>query len=180
MYDPDRAAHNLAPPFEHIVDVVGRSHGVYHVIDAHMCPYKGRNYAHVVIRGDGQTLSLFAERAERGALPDTPTTVLRRRRARRSRDDAIGLSDIGGGDARPPALFRFRTADRPARPLAGHPSFGRALHSRSGEVSFSTRTARHRLTLGDHTGVIFSYAAPPADWILCSSTHFHQCCVGSR
>ena len=75
-YDPDRAAQNLAPPFEHIVDAVGLSHGVYHVIDAHMCPYKGRNYAHVVIRGDGQTLSLFAERAERGALPDTPTTVL--------------------------------------------------------------------------------------------------------
>ena len=76
VYDPGRAAHNLAPPFEHIVDAVGRSHGAYHVIDAHMCPYKGRNYAHVVIRGDGQTLSLFAERAERGALPDTPTTVL--------------------------------------------------------------------------------------------------------
>ena len=76
VYDPDRAAHNLAPPFEHIVDVVGRSHGVYQVIDAHMCPFKGRNYAHVVIRGNGQTLSLFAERAERGALPDTPTTVL--------------------------------------------------------------------------------------------------------
>jgi hypothetical protein len=46
------------------------------VIDAHMCPFKGRNYAHVVMRGDGQTLSLFAERAERGALPDAPTTVL--------------------------------------------------------------------------------------------------------
>jgi len=76
VYDPNRAAQNLTPPFEHIVDAVGRSHGVYHVIDAHMCPYKGRNYAHVVIRGDGQTLSLFAERAERGALPDTPTTVL--------------------------------------------------------------------------------------------------------
>jgi hypothetical protein len=41
-----------------------------------MCPYKGRTYAHVVIRGDRQTLSLFVERAERGALPDTPTTVL--------------------------------------------------------------------------------------------------------
>jgi len=76
VYDPDRAARNLAPPFEHIVDVVGRSHGVYQVIDAHMCPFKGRNYAHVVIRGDGQTLSLFAERAGGGALPDTPTTVL--------------------------------------------------------------------------------------------------------
>jgi hypothetical protein len=75
-YDPARAVQNLVPPFEHIVDAVGLSHGNYHVIDAHMCPYKGRNYAHLVIRGDGQTLSLFAERAERGALPDAPTTVL--------------------------------------------------------------------------------------------------------
>jgi hypothetical protein len=75
-YDPGRAAQSLASPFEHIVDGVGLSHGVYDVIDAHMCPYKGRNYAHVVIRGNRQTLSLFAERAERGALPAAPTTVL--------------------------------------------------------------------------------------------------------
>lgn len=75
-YDSARAAQNLAPPFEHIADAIGLSHGVYHVVDAHMCPYKGRNYAHLVIHGDGQTLSLFAERTGRGALPDTPTTVL--------------------------------------------------------------------------------------------------------
>jgi hypothetical protein len=75
-YDAGRAAQNLTPPFEHIVEAIGLSHGAYHVIDAHMCPYKGRNYAHVVIRGDRQTLSLFAERAERGALPEAPTTVL--------------------------------------------------------------------------------------------------------
>jgi anti-sigma factor RsiW len=74
-YDADRAAQSLESPFEHIVDAVGLSRGTYHVIDAHMCPYKGRNYAHVVIRGDGQTVSLFAEPA-RGALPATPTTVL--------------------------------------------------------------------------------------------------------
>jgi anti-sigma factor RsiW len=75
-YDKVRAAQHLESPFEQIVDAVGLSRGSYHVIDAHMCPYKGRNYAHVVLRGDGQTLSLFAERAQRGALPDTPTTVL--------------------------------------------------------------------------------------------------------
>ena len=75
-YDPRRAAQNLVPPFEQIADAIGLSHGIYHVIDAHMCPYKGRNYVHVVIRGDRQTLSLFAERAERGALPDAPTTAL--------------------------------------------------------------------------------------------------------
>lgn len=75
-YDRGRATLNLVPPFEQIADAVGLSHGAYHVIDAHMCPYKERNYAHVVMRGDGQTLSLFVERAERGALPGTPTTVL--------------------------------------------------------------------------------------------------------
>lgn len=75
-YDRDRAARNLAPPFEQIGEAVGLSHGAYRVIDAHMCPYKGRNYAHLVMRGDGQTLSLFVERAERGALPGTPASVL--------------------------------------------------------------------------------------------------------
>jgi anti-sigma factor RsiW len=76
-YDRNRVAQNLVSPFERIADAVGLSHGAYHVIDAHMCPYKGRNYAHVVVRGtQGQTLSLFAERAERGALPAAPTSVL--------------------------------------------------------------------------------------------------------
>ena len=76
-YDRDRAAQSLASPFERIADAVGLSHGSYDVIDAHMCPYKGRNYAHVVIRDNkGETLSLFAERAERGALPAAPATVL--------------------------------------------------------------------------------------------------------
>ena len=76
VYDANRAAQSLVPPFQHIAEAVGLSHGAYHVIDAHMCPYKGRNYAHVVIRGDGQTLSIFAERDERGALPDAPATEL--------------------------------------------------------------------------------------------------------
>ena len=75
-YNPERATQSLAPPFKQIVEAVGQSHGIYRVIDAHMCPYKGRNYAHVVIRGDRQTLSILAERAERGALPDAPATVL--------------------------------------------------------------------------------------------------------
>jgi hypothetical protein len=62
-------ARSLAPPFERIAEAIGLTHGIYHVVDAHMCPYNGRDYAHVVLRGEGQTLSLFAERAVRGALP---------------------------------------------------------------------------------------------------------------
>jgi len=75
-YDPQRAARNLVPPFERIADAIGLTHGPYHVIDAHMCPYMGRDYAHVVLRGDGRTVSLFAERAVRGALPATPVTTV--------------------------------------------------------------------------------------------------------
>lgn len=74
-FDPARAARNLAPPFEKIADALGLTHGPYHVIDAHMCPYQGRDYAHVVLRGDGRTLSLFAERAVRGTLPSAPVTA---------------------------------------------------------------------------------------------------------
>jgi hypothetical protein len=39
------------------------------LIDAHMCPYQGRNYAHLVYRGDGRPLSVFVESADRGRLP---------------------------------------------------------------------------------------------------------------
>jgi hypothetical protein len=70
-YDAARVASSLTSPFERIAEHIGLTHGPYHVIDAHMCPYKGRNYAHVVIRGQGQTLSIFAERAVRGSLPAT-------------------------------------------------------------------------------------------------------------
>ena len=70
-YDPARVARSLEAPFERIADAIGLSHGAYQVIDAHMCPYQGRNYAHVVIRGHGQTLSIFAEPALRGSLPPT-------------------------------------------------------------------------------------------------------------
>jgi anti-sigma factor RsiW len=75
-YDAARAARNLEPPFRALVDAIGVWHGPYQVVDAHMCPYKGRNYAHVVLRGEGQSLSLFAERAGRGALPAAPATPL--------------------------------------------------------------------------------------------------------
>jgi anti-sigma factor RsiW len=74
-YDPQRVARSLAPRFEGLADGVGLTHGAYRVIDAHMCPYKGRDYAHVVLRGDGRTLSVFVEPAGRGALPIAPVTT---------------------------------------------------------------------------------------------------------
>ena len=123
VHDKLRAAQNLESPFEQIVDAVGLSHGPYHVIDAHMCPYKGRNYAHVVIRGDGQTLSLFAERAGRGALPtlrrpcwpETRSTFMRRR------DRGIGFRRW----RRATTGFFSSPNGRPTRPTSRRASFVR-------------------------------------------------------
>ena len=69
VYDAARAARNLEPAYQPIVDAVAHRAGDYQLIDAHMCPYQGRNYAHMVYRGNGKMLSVFAETASRGRLP---------------------------------------------------------------------------------------------------------------
>ena len=74
-YDPARAAQHLRPPFQRIAEAIGLRHGDYHVIDAHMCPFNGRDYAHVVLRDGNQTVSLFIEPGGRGALPLAQTTT---------------------------------------------------------------------------------------------------------
>lgn len=70
-YDAAHAARNLDPAYRPIVDAVSHQAGEYRLIDAHMCPYEGRNYAHLVYRGDGRMLSVFTETALRGRLPLT-------------------------------------------------------------------------------------------------------------
>jgi anti-sigma factor RsiW len=68
-YDAQRAEQNLEPSYRAILSVVSHTPGRYHLIDAHMCPYQGRNYAHLVYRANGRPLSVFAETADRGRLP---------------------------------------------------------------------------------------------------------------
>lgn len=70
-YDANRAAESLEPIYRRILDAVAHRAGDYELIDAHMCPYQGRNYAHLVFRGQGRPLSVFAEVASRGRLPLT-------------------------------------------------------------------------------------------------------------
>ena len=70
-YDAWRASQNLEPEYRAIVDAVPKQSGDYRLVDAHMCPYEGRNYAHLVYRGGGHALSVFAEAATRGRLPWT-------------------------------------------------------------------------------------------------------------
>lgn len=83
-YDPERVARHLEPPYKEVAEAIGLTHGPYQVIEAHMCPYKGHDYAHVVLRGDGRTLSLFIEQALRGALPAATMTT-------RLPDDALDV-----------------------------------------------------------------------------------------
>ena len=68
-YDAKRAAAALEPAYRPLLNVVSHAAGSYQLIDAHMCPYEGRNYAHMVYRGGGKMLSVFAESAMRGRLP---------------------------------------------------------------------------------------------------------------
>jgi len=68
-YDAQRAARNLEPAYRAIVHAIAHTIGTYQLIDAHMCPYQGRNYAHLVYVANGRPLSVFAETADRGRLP---------------------------------------------------------------------------------------------------------------
>ena len=70
-YDARRAAAALEPAYRPILGAVPNNPAGYDLIDAHMCPYQGRNYAHLVYRGGGKMLSVFVESALRGRLPLT-------------------------------------------------------------------------------------------------------------
>jgi anti-sigma factor RsiW len=69
MYDPARFEQSLTPPFTALAGAMGEWHGDYQLVEAHDCPYNGRHYAHLVFRGKGTTVSLFAEESSRGPLP---------------------------------------------------------------------------------------------------------------
>ena len=73
-YDPARAEQSLRAPFTQMAAAIGEWHGDYRLVEAHTCPYNGRQYAHFVFRGEGATISLLAEASSRGALP--PATMV--------------------------------------------------------------------------------------------------------
>ena len=68
-YDAARIKKLLTGPFAGLADVLARDYDGYELVDAHLCPYNGRDYAHAIYRHDGHLVSLFAEPAVRGALP---------------------------------------------------------------------------------------------------------------
>jgi len=68
-YDDARVAQSLEPQYQPIVTAVAHRAGGYQLVDAHMCPYHGRDYVHLVYRSGAQVLSVFSETASRGRLP---------------------------------------------------------------------------------------------------------------
>lgn len=70
-YDEKRIASTLEPDYQSIVRKVVHRAGDYELVDAHMCPYQGRDYVHLVYRSGTRLLSVFSETAARGRLPVT-------------------------------------------------------------------------------------------------------------
>jgi anti-sigma factor RsiW len=71
QYDAVRIAQSLEPQYQSIVMAVAHRAGGYELVDAHMCPYQGRDYVHLVYRSGAHVLSVFSETASRGRLPAT-------------------------------------------------------------------------------------------------------------
>ncbi len=71
-FDRARIAKLLTGPFAGLADALSRDYAGYELVDAHICPYKGRDYAHAIYRHEGHLVSLFAEPAVRGSLPRAP------------------------------------------------------------------------------------------------------------
>jgi anti-sigma factor RsiW len=68
-YDPQRTARRLKAPFTPLAAAVTAQVGGYTLIDAHTCPYKGRQYAHLVFRDGDRALSVFVDPGRGGPLP---------------------------------------------------------------------------------------------------------------
>ena len=68
-YDRQRVVRELTPRFAAIIDIVGRDHHPYELIEGHICSYQQRQYAHLIFRGNGHTVSVFIEHHEPSGKP---------------------------------------------------------------------------------------------------------------
>jgi len=65
-FDPQRVARDLTPGYAPLIDAIGRDHAAYKLIEGHICSYQQKQYAHLIFRGNGHTVSVFIE-------PDEPS-----------------------------------------------------------------------------------------------------------
>ena len=69
-YDRQRIVRELTPGFASLIDIVGRNHDSYELIEGHICSYQQRQYAHLIFRGNGHTVSVFIEPHEPSGKPE--------------------------------------------------------------------------------------------------------------
>ena len=60
-YDRQRVVQTLTPRFAPLIDAVGRNHNSYELIEGHICSFDQKQYAHLIFRGNGHTVSVFIE-----------------------------------------------------------------------------------------------------------------------
>ena len=68
-FDPQRVARDLTPRFAPLIDAIGRHHSSYKLIEGHICSYQHKEYAHLIFRGDGHTISVFIVNDNPGSQP---------------------------------------------------------------------------------------------------------------
>jgi len=68
-FDRERVASALTPRFAPLIDSIGRDHGSYELIEGHICKYQQRQYAHLIFRGNGHSVSVFIERDDASGNP---------------------------------------------------------------------------------------------------------------
>jgi anti-sigma factor RsiW len=104
-YDAQRAVAALEPAYQPILSAVPHNPSGYELIDAHMCPYQGRHYAHLVYRGGGKMLSVFVESALRGRLPLTHENPRKGFVIAGLSTGAHQVFVVSDGEARPPSTI---------------------------------------------------------------------------
>ena len=68
-YDRQRIVRGLTPRFAALIDAVGRHHASYELIEGHICSYQRKQYAHLIFRGNGHSVSVFIEHDEPSSKP---------------------------------------------------------------------------------------------------------------
>jgi len=74
-FDQQRVARNLTPRFAPLVNAVGRNHASYELVEGHVCSYQQRQYAHLIFRGNGHTVSVFIESDDPAANPKSSPSL---------------------------------------------------------------------------------------------------------
>ena len=74
-FDQQRVARNLTPRFAPLVNAVGRNHASYELVEGHVCSYQQRQYAHLIFRGNGHTVSVFIEPDDPAANPKSSPSL---------------------------------------------------------------------------------------------------------